>query len=51
LSSRQTESEKENVAFGETPNSGKLSMFWTARNDARNYAVFGDPAVRLPGSR
>ncbi len=46
----ELESEKENVAFGETPNGGKLSMFWTARNDARNYAVFGDPAVRLPGS-
>jgi hypothetical protein len=43
------ESEKENVTFGaQVPDPGKLSMFWTARNDARNYAVFGDPAVRLP---
>jgi hypothetical protein len=44
----ELESEKDNVSFGETPNESKLSMYWTARNDARNYAVFGDPAVRLP---
>lgn len=40
------ESEKEHAASG-VADAGRLSMFWTARNDARNYAVFGDPAVRL----
>ncbi|HVL04474.1 MAG TPA: trypsin-like peptidase domain-containing protein [Acidimicrobiales bacterium] len=42
------EAEKEHAASGRVPDVGRLSMFWTARNDARNYAVFGDPAVRLP---
>ena len=44
----ELENEKENVSYGQAPDAGRLSMFWTARNDARNYAVFGDPAVRLP---
>jgi hypothetical protein len=39
--------ELENVKFGKIPDELALSGMWVARNDARNYAVLGDPAVRL----
>ena len=26
----------------------EISQLWVFRNDARNYALLGDPAVRLP---
>ncbi len=33
---------------GRSSDAVTLAMFWTACHDARNYAVLGDPAVRLP---
>lgn len=36
--------------FGRTPNDMELSRMWTSNNDARGYAIIGDPAVRLPTS-
>jgi len=40
--------ELENIRFGKRVDSLQLSRLWMARNDARNYALLGDPAVRLP---
>lgn len=40
--------ELENIRFGKRIESLQLSRLWMARNDARNYALLGDPAVRLP---
>jgi hypothetical protein len=38
----------ENMSFGKQVSRADLNALWVARNDARNYALLGDPAVRLP---
>jgi hypothetical protein len=37
----------EDVSFGKKIPSSQIASKWTARNDARGYAIIGDPAVRL----
>jgi hypothetical protein len=43
--------ELEQDDFGKYVDPRNLSSLWVARNDARNYALLGDPAVRLPIER
>lgn len=40
--------ELENMKFGKKVPPAELARLWMARNDARNYALLGDPAVKLP---
>jgi hypothetical protein len=40
-------SELEDLTYGKQVDPVELSSLWTAHNDARGYAVIGDPAVRL----
>jgi hypothetical protein len=37
----------EDIKHGTLANDWDLANIWTANNDARNYAIVGDPAVRL----
>jgi hypothetical protein len=39
--------ELEDIKFGKVPDDLALSSLWTANNDARGYAIIGDPAVKL----
>lgn len=40
--------ELEDIKFGKQVDPLDLALLWMARNDARNYALLGDPAARLP---
>lgn len=48
ISTDLTDLVKESNEFNLTPNEKKVAKLWMANNDARNYVIIGDPAVRFP---
>ena len=42
--------EKIRIDTGKAPDESLLASLWTAAQDARNYVILGDPAVRLPAA-
>jgi hypothetical protein len=42
--------EKVRIDTGKAPDESLLASLWTAAQDARNYVILGDPAVRLPAA-
>ncbi len=40
----------QDMTYGKNISPYELSGIWTSNNDARNYVILGDPAVRLPVS-
>ncbi|APR86682.1 Twin-arginine translocation protein TatB [Minicystis rosea] len=48
--STKLSNELDDVDNGATPDPFRLADLWTTNNDARGYAILGDPAVRLPGA-
>ena len=41
-------SNEQDASRNKSPDAYQMARYWTAHNDARNYAILGDPAVRLP---
>jgi hypothetical protein len=46
--STELDAARETIQYGGTVDPKELAGLWTARNDARNYVLLGDPAVRHP---
>jgi hypothetical protein len=42
--------ERVRIDSGKGPDESLLASLWTAAQDARNYVILGDPAVRLPAA-